>query len=176
MKRGAFSLIELLIVVMIMGVVYTLAVNSFQNIGQKPTKVSLKNLKEYLQSLEHEKSVEFLCLDDCKSCNVFVDDKLVKELKGSFDNFIDDSIRVYRYDSYQGLQRTTQKVYFNSEDVEEDVCFSYTIDSQDIGEQVFIEYQKKVYDYSSYFGKTKVFNSLSDVIDSIDEKTLEVMR
>ena len=176
MKREAFSLIELLIVVLIIGIVYTLAVSSFQKVGEESTKVSLKNLREYLQSINHDDSVRFLCLDDCKSCNIFVDDRLVEELKGSFDNFLDDSIEVYRYDFYQGLQQVSTKIYFNSEEVEEDVCFSYTLDKKGVGGQVFIKYKKKVYDYTSYLGKTPVYNSLADLVDEKEDKMTEVIK
>ena len=176
LARYAFSLIELLIVIVIIGVVYTLAVTSFAKVSDKATQVSLVNLREYLQSLEHEKSVKFLCLDDCSSCDIIVDGEIDETLKGSFDNFIDSSIKVYRYDSYQGVAQITNEIYFNSEDVEEDVCFSYTVDVKGIGEQVFVEFNKKVYDYSSYFGTTPIFNSVEELVDAKETLMEEVIR
>jgi len=161
---------------MIIGVVYTLAVSSFKKLGEKSTQISLLNMREYLQSFQHEKNVKFLCLDDCSSCDIFVDGKIVKELKGSFDAFLDNSVKVYRYDAYQGIQESTNEVYFNSEDVEEDVCFSYTVDTKGVGEQVFVEFNKKVYDYTSYFGKTPVFDSVEELVDAREKLVEEVIR
>lgn len=176
MKRYAFSLIELLIVIVIIGVVYTLAIKSFGRVADRSEQVTLKTLKEYLQSIPHRKSVEFLCLDDCASCNIFVDSKLDESVKGLFDNFLDSSVKVYRYDFYQGMQPIIKKVYFNDEDVEEDVCFSYTIDKKGVGNQVFVEYNKKFYDFTTYFEQTPVYNSLSDIVKNKEKSVNEVLR
>lgn len=176
MFKKAFSLIELLIVIVIIGVVYTLAVGSFAKMGDASTQVTLKNLKEYLQSFEYEKSVKFLCFDDCSSCDIVVDGKINEEMKGSFDGFLDSSVKVFRYDFYQGMQEYTNEVYFNNENIEEAVCFSYTIDKKGIGEQVFVEFNKKVYDFSSYFGATPIYDSLSEVVDAKEMLNSEVLR
>ena len=176
LRRYAFSLIELLIVIVIIGVVYTLAVTSFARAGEESTHISLINLREYLQSFQHEKNVKFLCLDDCSSCDIIVDSEIDETVKGSFDNFIDSSIKVYKYDVYQGVQEITNEVYFNNEDIEEDVCFSYTVDVRGIGEQVFVEFNKKVYDYSSYFGTTPIFDSIEELVDAKEKLMTEVIR
>ena len=176
MQRRAFSLVELLIVVLIIGIVYTLAVSSFAKVSEESNQITLKSLREFLQSLPHEKSVKLLCLGDCSSCSVLVDGEVDEELKGTFDNFLDDSIEVYRYDFYQGLQKITQEVYFNSEDVEEDVCFSYTLDKKGVGDQVFIKFNRKVYDYTSYFGKTTVYSSLEEIVEARENLNIEILR
>ncbi len=176
LKKKAFSLIELLIVVLIIGVVYTLAVTNFQKVADKAGRVSLKTLKSYLHSLPHEKSVKFLCLDDCSSCEVFVDGKKVDELSKSFDNFLDDSVKVYRYDMLSGAQEITQEIYFNSENIEERVCFSYSVDKQGIGNQVFVEFKDRVYDYTSYFMPIPVYSSISDAVDARENLFQEVSR
>ena len=175
MKRYAFSLIELLIVIVIIGVVYTLAIKSFARVADTTKQVTLVTLKGYLQSIPHEHSVKFLCLDDCSSCDILVDSKVDETLKGSFDNFLDSSVKVYRYDSYQGMQPIINEVYFNSEDVEEDVCFSYSVDKKGVGEQVFVEYNKKVYDFTTYFEQTPVYNSLSDVVNTKEKSVNKVL-
>ncbi len=159
-----------------MGVVYTLAVTKFQKIADESTRVSLDTLKIYLQKLPHEKSVKFLCLDDCSSCDIFVDGKKVDKLSKSFDDFLDDSIRVYRYDMLSGAQEITKEIYFNSEDVEESVCFSYTIDKKGIGDQVFIEFKNRVYDYTSYFSPTPVYKSVQEVVEAKEDLFQEVSR
>ncbi|MEA2100528.1 MAG: prepilin-type N-terminal cleavage/methylation domain-containing protein [Campylobacterota bacterium] len=176
MRRYAFSLIELLIVIVIIGVVYTLAIESFAKASDRSKQVTLLNLKEYLQSIPHEKSVKFLCLDDCSSCDIFVDGEIEEGLKGSFDNFLDTSVKVYRYDFYQGMQILTNEIYFNEENIEEDVCFSYTVDKKGIGEQVYIQFNTKVYDYTTYFEKTPVYNSLVDAVDAKEKSNYEVLR
>ncbi len=179
--RRAFSLIELMIVIMIIGVVYTLAITKFQTIKEGGTEVSLVNLKRYLLSVPKQvgiddfENVRFLCLDDCKSCDVFVDNQKVSQ-DGSFDGFIDSSIRTYRYDFTQGMLEAEPKVFFNIENIEESVCFSYEISRNGVGDQVLIEYKDKVYDYSSYLDESTVYSSLSDVSDMKEDKIQEVIR
>lgn len=155
---------ELLIVVMIVGVVYTLAISNFQKMEEKSNSLTLATLKEYLQGIPHERSVKFLCLDSCASCDIFVDDEKQKDLEGVFDGFLDNSIKVYRYEASFGVFEQEKEVYFNEEDVEEDVCFSYTVDKKGVGEQVFVEYKNSVYDFSQYLEKVTKFDSIEEAV------------
>lgn len=174
--KKAFSLIELLLVVVIMGIVYTLSVNSFQKIGQDEESVTLGSLKKYLRTIPYEKDIRFLCLDDCQSCDVIADGKKVDELEGVFDDFLDDSVNVYNYSYNIGATKISQKIYFNIEDVEESVCFSYTMDTQGIGEQVLVEFKESVYDFSTYMTNTPRYNSLEEAIAVKEEHVEEVFR
>jgi len=174
--RKAFSLVELLIVVVIIGVVYSLAIGSFQKIGEVKKPLGLETLKAYLKTFTYEKNVEFLCLDRCSGCDVYVDGKRVEELHGQFDNFLDDSVKVYRYEYGLGAIRVEPKVYFNTEDVEEDVCFSYEINKQGIGAQVLVEFKGKVYDFAPYFGEKIKYNSLDDAVDAKEVLVQKVFR
>ncbi len=174
--RKAFSLMELLIVVVIMGVVYNLAVGSFQKIGEVKTPLSLKNLKKYLSDFEYEEKVKFLCLDSCSRCDIFVDGKKQEELHGKFDGFLDDSVKIYRYEYGLGAIRVEPKAYFNEEDVEEDVCFSYSLNKQGIGEQVLVEFKGSVYDFSPYFSKTLKYGSLDDAVNAKEVLVQETFR
>ncbi|MFK5937065.1 MAG: type II secretion system protein [Sulfurimonas sp.] len=173
MKRAAFTLIELMIVIVIMGVVYNLASSNLTRLSKDNGKITLTNLKTYLQSQHHEKSVQLLCLDDCSACDVYIDGVKTRTLDALFK---DSDVRVYRYDFSYGYTAKEQDVYFNKEGVEENVCFSYTIDKEGIGEQVLMESKNKFYDYSSYFDSTKVYSSLSDASNARDELAQKVMR
>lgn len=167
---------ELLIVVLIIGIVYNLAIGSFQKIGEVKTPLSLKNLKKYLSEFEYEKDVEFLCLNRCSSCDVLVDGKKQEEIHGKFDNFLDDTVKIYRYEYGLGAIRVEPKIYFNTEDVEEDVCFSYKLDKQGVGEQVLVEFKGSVYDFSPYFSDTSKYDSLDEAVKSKEELVQKVFR
>lgn len=163
MKR-AFSLLELIIVIIVIGVVYTLTITGFTNLKEKKEKITLLNLKEYLQNIPHEESVKLLCLDKCSSCNIYVDKKKLDN-NNSFDNFLDDSVVVYRYDFNLGALEMEKKIHFNPDSIEENICFSFSVDAKGVGDQVLVEYKQKVYDYSTYLGKTPVYNSINEAID-----------
>lgn len=159
--KKAFSLIELMIVIVIMGVIYTLSVTSFEQRSEELTRVTLHNLKEFMQGQKYEKSVKLLCLDDCTTCDFYVDDIKTKTL----EDFLDDSVRVYRYEFLSGTREVLKEVYFNEEDVQEDVCFSYTIDKQGVGDQVLVEFKENVYDFTSYLTPTKKYASMESILE-----------
>ena len=173
MKRG-FSLIELLIVIVIIGVVYTLAVTNIQTLSEQKMTPNFSNLKEYLHSFlkEDAKTARLLCLDDCSECGVYVDGSKQEMI----ESFFDSSVEVYRYDYLAGAQSIEPEVYFNEEDVQERVCFSYEIDKNLIGDQVMIVYKNRAYDFTTYFKETPVYDSISELIDAKEELSQEVSR
>jgi len=60
--KKAFTLIELMIVIVIMGVVYTLVIGNFKKVGDKGENFSLNNRKEYLRFVAHKESVKLVIL------------------------------------------------------------------------------------------------------------------
>jgi len=157
---------------MIVGVVYTLAVSNFSKLSEKSYNLTLANLKEYLLSFEPQTRVKLLCLDDCSSCDVFVDDNK----SATIDNFLNEKISTYRYEFLYGYTEAQKEVYFNVDDVEEDVCFSYVIEKNGVGDQVLVEFEKKFYDMSTYFSKTIVYNSLKDAQEAKENLIQKVTR
>jgi len=172
LRRSAFTLIELMIVIVIMGVVYSMAVNSFTRLSDESANIDLKNLKEYMINTPYESSVKVICLDDCSECNLFVDGIKTQTL----DSFVDDSVRIYRYEYIYGFTKREFDVFFNVDNVEENVCFSYKIDEEGIGDQVLIEFKDKFYDFSPYFTRTQVFSSLEDANSARAERAKEVIQ
>ena len=172
MKKSAFTLLELMIVVVIMGVVYTLSTNSFAKLKEQSTKLTFLNLKEHLLALGNHEEVELLCLDDCSTCTIYVNKNKVQEL----EKFLDSDVEAYRYEFNYGFTKIEPRVYFNEENIEEDVCFSYKVDKEGVGDQVLIAYKDKYYDYTSYFENTLVYDSLEDASSAKKDKAEEVSR
>lgn len=161
-----------MIVVMIMGVVYTLSISGLQRSGKGAANVTLLNLKEYMLSLEYKKDVKILCLDECEKCDILVDGTKQETL----EKFLDKNVKTYRYEFLQGVHEQSHELYFNQEDIEEDVCFSYSIDKQGVGEQVLVEYKNAVYDFSPFFTSTIKYTSLQEAIDAREKLIQEVQR
>lgn len=172
MQKKAFSLIELLIVIVIMGVIYTLAINNFDKLNDKSKNLSLSNLKEYLKSQTYEKSVGLICLDKCLNCNLFIDSNKTTDI----GEFLNEDVKRYRYDFLYGYVNIENNLFFNERDTEEDVCFSYKLDKNGVGEQVLIEYKDKFYDFSEYFSDVKIYNSLDEATQAKEKLIQEVMR
>jgi prepilin-type N-terminal cleavage/methylation domain-containing protein len=171
--KKAFSLIELMIVIVIIGVVYTLAVTKLRTVGEQKITPSFSNLKEYLGSFikDEAASARLLCLDDCSECSIYVDGEKVKTI----ESFFDESSEMYRYDVLQGVIIKKQSVFFNEEDVQESVCFSFKVYKNSIAQQVIVSYKDKAYDYTSYFDSTPVYDSLEEVVAHKENLAQEVM-
>ena len=163
-----------MIVIVIMGVVYTLAIEKLDNVAEEKMEPTLLNLKEYLYSFikEDASSARLLCLDDCSSCDLYVDDAKIQ----SIHNFLDNSVEVYRYDFLQGAMRKKEEVFFNEEGVEESVCFSFSIDKSHVSDQILVRFKEKVYDYTNYFEPTKVYENLEELVQEKEALAQEVMR
>ncbi len=170
--RKAFSLIELLIVIMIIGVVYTLSISNFSKLSEDSFNITLGNLKEYLLAIPHKKSAKLLCLNNCLSCDVIVDGAM----HDTIDEFLDSSVNVYRYELSYGFVEREENIFFNIDGVEEAVCFSYEVDNNGVGDQVLVEFKNKFYDFSTYFNKTAVYNSMNDAAEAREELVNRVMK
>ena len=152
-----------MIVIVIMGVVYTLAITKLKTVGEDKLEPSLANLKEYLLSLNDEnQNIKLICLDDCSECSVYADGEKIQTLGG----LIDDTVMTYRYDYLLGSIEKKPEAFFSKNNVQESVCFSLNVDRKGIADQVIVVYKEKAYDYSTYFTKTEVYDSLEDAIDA----------
>ena len=158
-----------------MGLIYTLAIVNFQDLGELQEETKLENLKAYLQNIEHDNSVELLCLDNCLTCNILVDNEVYSSTS-AFDNLIDSSITTYKYDFNLGVQEQEKKVFFNNEGVEERVCFSYKIDKNRVGDQVIIKLKNKIYDFSTFTKYPAVYNSFDDLEKDKEKLRQEVLQ
>lgn len=163
-----------MIVIVIIGLVYTLAITKLKTVSEEKIRPNFVNLKEYLGSFikEDVKSARVVCLDDCSECSVYVDG--VKS--ETFESFFDESVAIYRYDFLQGVVKKQEAVYFNEEDVQESVCFSFKMYKNNISEQLIVTYKEKAYDYTTYFDKTPVYDSLEDLEDAKESMAQEVSR
>jgi len=161
-----------MIVIVIMGVVYTLSVTALERQGDRAKRVTLLTLKSYLTDLKYERDARLLCLDDCSECDVLVDG----EKETSLENFLDDTVRLYHYSYVNGAQEVLKEVYFNKEDVQEDVCFSYKVDKEGVGDQVLVEYKEHFYDFTNYLEPTVKYDSMQELVDAKESKIEEVLR
>lgn len=173
--KKAFSLIELMIVIVIIGVIYTLAVSKLQNFDKEKLTPTLANLKEYLQSYikNDVKEVKLLCLDTCESCNVYVDGM---KQQTNIEPFFDATVELYRYDFLQGLVKKEPAAFFTKEGRQEDVCFSFSMGKDIVNEQLIAVYKEKAYDYTSYFTATKVYEHIEELVEAKENLVQEVAR
>ena len=158
---------------MIVGVVYNLAINNYDRIKKKEEIFTLSALKTYLNDMNATSSAKILCLDDCSECDIYVDDN---KTDIRLEDFLDDSVKTYRYEFSYGFIEKEKDVYFNLDGIEEDICFSYEITKDGVGDQVIVEFKNKVYDYSGYLTPTVVFDSLEEFTQNKEIFLREILR
>jgi prepilin-type N-terminal cleavage/methylation domain-containing protein len=171
MQKRAFTLLELLLVVLIMGIVYGLAVNAFTRYGERSFELSLLTLPDYLKGFHHQNHVALLCTDECRECRVMVDGSEVQKV----EPFIEGPVRAYRFDTALGTRDIIFTPYFDEEGRESEVCLLFELFPNGSSSEMIIEEKKRVVDLPGYFGSPKQFDSVEEAIDykrSVIEKAI----
>lgn len=159
--------------VVIIGLVYTLAVNKLSKVEESQESVSLANLKEFMQKIPHEKSVEFLCLDSCRSCFILSDGEHLSEYDTLFDTLLDEDVAAYFYTLRNGFEKREEGIYFVDERNYESICFSYEVDANGQGDEIFVLFEGKVYDFASQF-ENRVYESLDALQTRFEKLRMQV--
>ena len=151
---NAFTVFELLTVIVIVGILYYLVFSNFKTESQKK-HISLKNIKDYLLKQYNGNRIDLICFKNESECII----KKNSEIVDHIHLFNNDDIRVYKVYGYNAYEYTFPKYYDN--DSFKDVVFKYTINKNLSSSQYIVEYQDTFYYLDSYFQKTvKTFDDL----------------
>ena len=168
-KREAFTLFELLLVLIIISLVYYLVVPASLFREKRGKQFSFKELKSYLLTFGKSDKITLLCTDECRKCKIYDNNKTIDT------NILKNKrVEAYTYkDNYlNSIRFTAPKLV----DTYEEICLKYSYyPKKDIGDELFAKYDGKVYYFSPYFQDTKVFNSLEDAREFY-EKNLRRLR
>lgn len=169
MKKG-FTLLELMLVVLLMGIVYGLVINVFERYKEKAIDVTLMSLEKYMQSFHHNNRVSLVCIKQCKECLLFINDKF----KQNVTPFVGKDVELYRYDKDTGVRELRLLPYFRPDGHEEEACFRYEIDTDGSRTEMIVKDKKEVYAFPSFFGSVTRYSSLNEAIDQQSEATQKV--
>jgi len=147
---------------MIIGVVYTLSLTHFEKIEEPKERLSLSNLREFLQAIEHESKVELLCFRECESCYIYVDGEHKSEYDSRLDSFLSEEVHSYYYSYKNGFETLHEQVHFTDERNYENICFSYKVNAQGDARNIYVAYNNKVYAPSLHFSQRE-FETLDAV-------------
>lgn len=160
--KKAFTLIELMLVVLIIGLVYSLGLSSIKHAGKGEISLKLENLDSELEKYHNNNHVEYFCIDRCEKCFLYVDGKEVKSMKPVVTN----DVRLHRFDVIYGSRNLELPAYFNADDQEESVCFRYEIFPDGSRTEMMVETPKKVIDFAGKFHKTITYANLAGAIEA----------
>ena len=174
MQKKAFTLIELLLVVVIIGVVYGLVINSMQHINDKEKHLNFKELPTFVASFYQQNHVAFTCIDNCKKCALYVDGVKVKDV----DSFLKEErqLRFWHFDANLGTQELRFTPIFDEDEREFDVCFTYEIFRDGSHSEMIVETEKKSYDYRGSFHEVDTYSSLQALEESRQDELQEVLQ
>jgi len=161
-RRNAFTLIELMLVVLIIGLVYSLALGSIKRAGTSEVTLRLENLEAQMLKYSNNNHVEYICIDRCEKCYVYVDGKEVK----SVDSVVTSNVRLHRFDVIYGSREIELRAFFNADDQEERACFRYEIFADGSRTEMMVETPKKVVDFAGTFHTTTSYVNLSEAISA----------
>lgn len=152
--RQAFSLLELMIVILIMSFAYMLVFGSMQRTQGAPKTLKAENLRNNLalQGLFYSES-EFFCLDKCQKCYLYKEGETTDyESKMALGD-----LTVYRMDRDDKLTKIDFGRY-----LDHPVCLRFAMHHNGSTSQLVIQDKMGIYYLPSLFGKTMKINSLEE--------------
>jgi prepilin-type N-terminal cleavage/methylation domain-containing protein len=172
MKKRGFTLLELMIVIVIIGVIYGVAISSMKKSADRGEVLTLDNMYEYLTKFRNNSSVKIVSIDKCKESYLFVDD-LIQDVQ--IEPFMGSDCNVYEIDQFFGVKKVEFGSFFTTENVEKDICFEYMIDKYGGSKELIVECKEKVFLLANrLFKKSDSFDNLSDILEAKEKLFLKV--
>lgn len=156
LKRSAFSLLELLIVIMIISISYMLVFSSMQKASTEPKALTPLNLRVSLLDGNITGDKELFCINNSQKCFIYQDEYVIPY---AYKVSLKD-IKVYKVNS----EENTYKVdYGRFKD--EKISFRFNVYANGSSTQMIIEQNNKFFYLPTFFGKPQVVSSLDEAKD-----------
>lgn len=172
MQHRAFSLMELMLVVVIVGAVYGVTLSGMKRYGEASMDLQLEDLAAFLSVGFPGEDVSLVCTDACQKCAVYIGAEAVQEV----ESFLDATVETYRFDHRYGTQKVSWPPIFDEDGRDETVCFRYDRYRDGTASELLVAYQGRVVHYPSYFGEPQLYASLQEaetVHESMTRKVYE---
>jgi prepilin-type N-terminal cleavage/methylation domain-containing protein len=154
MRKG-FSFLEIIVVIGIISLIYSLGFSSMKFEKPKPKPLSPLNLKENIAKTEFSNGATFMCIRNCKKCF------LRRGIGAKFTpyaNAIDlTGTTAYTLDRRNNLIEIEYGKFRN-----EKVCLVLEFYKNGSSSQIVLQNKKGVFFIPSYFGAAKKFTSLDE--------------
>ncbi len=167
--RSAFTLLELLIVMVIVGIVYSVGFSRFKLYTPPLKALTPLDLK---QTIMHNKGFKghgtLLCVDECTKCYVRED---ISQPYVAYDGGVSlKGTKSYTLDADGSLVKMRYGRYDDK-----DVCFMMDFFPNGSSTQLIIQQKDRAYFLPAFFSKPKEFSSVEDAKEYwlADEKRLK---
>lgn len=167
--KKSFTLIELMLVIILITVVYSIFVPKFMNSNLKKINFSLENLNSYLiDNYQFEKSIKFTCINQKRECFVLVDEKIMDI---SFKNIFKKVPTVYNLD-FEVIEFANLQI---NEFEEKDVFFEFSINNDYKFKDIIVEFEDKIIYFNSIKEFAKVYSNLDELKEMFEKNKNEVL-
>lgn len=114
--RKGFTLIELIIVIIIMGIVATLISSRLSHFSEHSSVLTPATIKKYLIAFNAHEPLDLFCYDDCTKCDLWMDGKKVRsELILEHDS----ALSVVQFDHLGRLNNADPTIHLENEKMRE---------------------------------------------------------
>ncbi len=168
--KKAFTLFELIIVVILISIIYYFTLQNFNLKQNKLNSLTLTNLKELLSSFEFEKNIKIKCKDSKEvDCFVFIDEVLQEEkIEGLFQK----CPIVYEYSKKQDLIEYSDLELENLESYP--ICFEFNLEKNGQSSQIIVDVEDNVFIFDNISLKPTKIRYINDIDIYFDNKINEV--
>ena len=168
LNKKAFTLFELIVVVILIGIIYGVFVDKLATKPHEKNDVTLTTAKEFLEKFAFKKSARIVCTKECKACYVYVDDTKVET---SFELFKSEPI-VYTLDDTGRQKEVTFIPRFDKEGKIEETCFEYKIFKNGGADTYIVSHEDTFYVFKTLEKKPTLFTSMNEAVEYFDHKNL----
>jgi prepilin-type N-terminal cleavage/methylation domain-containing protein len=153
--REAFSLLELLIVIVIISVFYSLISVNFSLKKRESESVKLENLRRYpLRGRVPAEGAQLLCLNECRECYIYSGGKVTAELESALG-----SLKAYIVDK-SGEAVPVDFGRFR----DHRICLRFRYYPNGSSSEMIIESKGRFLYYPTLFAKVESFDSLEEAV------------
>lgn len=162
-EKKAFTLFELMVVVMIIGIVYALVLGRF-NPKQHLKIVQLDSLRDILtQKHKDGQRLDLVLYDKCHKSALFINNEYQEKMDINLKPRLFEGIKTYKSDPF-GHEREITFTPVIIEDKLVPVCFHYTIYPNGSASNYIVEQKGKYYVFPPYFEDINVTDSMEEAL------------
>ncbi|MDR2790122.1 MAG: hypothetical protein LBB59_04030 [Campylobacteraceae bacterium] len=169
--RGAFTLFELLLVLLLIVISYGLFAQNFSISSPENESVKIDKLNLYLAKIGGGKNrISLRCIDNCNECRVLVNGE---DKNMTLDIFEKGSTVNAYYHYGRRVEKAEFDDYHVNEYKKEKVCFRMDIYPNGSSDKLVLEYKNRAYLFENYLEEGRVFGSVADAQEFLEKQHFE---
>jgi len=164
-ERKAFTLFELILVVVIIGIVYTLFIQNIDKL-QRTQKLGLSELVKHMKTFQDKNEIHLVCTEECAKCEIYIDNNATEKYLELFKS----EVISYYINKDGQLEEKKYASMYDERGEEIEVCLRLTLFKNGSFSESILKQNEKVYYFPSYFGKMQEFDSMDGLEEYFQER------